>query len=456
MTTRARTSDRTSNRRARGCTRDCDAGRVGLRPGRATAAHAPGSVQPRAAGVYAAASLLLLLATRAHADGPLRLADVVRMAREQSPQLEAARQRAKAAATLPAQVSTWDDPVVSHEAWNFPDNFDIGRADNNIVKLSQKIPFPGKRTTAGEVAARSADVAARDADTVERDVVASAERAYADLWRAHEELAVMRRQRELAERVAHLSEQRYATSQATQADVLRTQVEVTHMTNLEQTGVLAIDAARAELNRILGREPGEPLGAPERPGMPHLPETPAPLIARALAERPEVAGQTAAIAREERSLKLAKLAYLPDFQVSASRFLNYGQHDGFGAMLEVSVPIVHKTRYDAGVGEVEARLAAERAEQKRLEDRIRSEVTQAFLRLRTAHLQHQLLESTHVPQAEQALNVTETAYRSGALDVLALLDSLRALEAVHLEHVQAGADMAKAAADLERAVGGEL
>ena len=452
MTTRTRTSDRASNRRARDRARDCNAGRVGLHPARATAAHAPGSVQR----VAAAAGLLLLLAARAGADGPLRLADVVQAARQQSPQLEAARLRAKAAATLPAQVSTWEDPVISHEAWNFPDNFDIGRADNNIIKLSQKIPFPGKRTTAGEVAARSADVAARDADTVERDVVASVERAYADLWRAHEELAVMRRQRLLAERVAHLSEERYATNQAAQADVLRTHVEVTHMTNLEQAGELAIDAARAELNTLLGRGPTEPLGVPERAPVVHLPPTPDALVERALAARPEVAGQAAAIAREETSLKLARLAYLPDLEVSASRFLNSGQHDGFGAMLAVSVPIVHKARYDAGVGEVEARLAAERAERRRLEDRIRSEVTQAFLRLRTAHLQHQLLESTHVPQAEQALSVTETAYRSGNLDVLALLDSLRALEAVHLEHVQAGADMAKAAADLERAVGGEL
>ncbi len=455
MTTRARTTDPISNCRARRTARDCVPGRSRVHAPSASAAQTPGSELHRRSWP-SAAGLLLLVAAHAGAAEPLRLADVVETARQQSPMLEAARHRAKAAAEMPAQVSTWDDPVVSHEAWNFPDSFNVGHADNNIFKLSQKIPFPGKRTAAGEVAARSADVAAHDADTVERDLVAAVERAYADLWRAHEELAVVRRQRALAERVAHLSEQRYAANQAAQADVLRTHVEVTHMTNLEQTGALAIAAAEAELNTLLGRGPAEPLGLPERPPVVHLPASPDALVERALAGRPEVAGQTAAIAREETALKLAKLAYLPDLEVSASRFLNYGQRDGFGAMLAVSVPIVHKARYDAGVGEVEARLAAERAERRRLEDRIRSEVTQAFLRLRTAYLQHQLLESTHVPQAEQALSVTETAYQSGNMDVLALLDSLRALEAVHLEHVQAGADMAKAAADLERAVGGEL
>jgi len=286
--------------------------------------------------------------------------------------------------------------------------------------------------------------------------VVAVKRAYADLWRAHEELAVVRRQKALAERVAHLAAERYASGQAGQADVLRAQVEVTHLTNMDGSGVLAIESARAELNALLGRPPSDPLGVPEPMRRMHLPPTADPLVAQALATRPELAGQQAAIAREQSSVSLARLNYLPDFEVSASRFFNTGQHDGYGAMLAVSVPIVHKARYDAGVAEAEARLAAAQAERRRLEDRIRAEVTTAFLRLRTAGLQHELLATTHVPQAEQALHVTETAYESGSMDLLALLDSRRALEAVHLEHVQAGADLAKAAADLERAVGADL
>ena len=168
--------------------------------------------------------------TIVYAEGPppLRLDDLVAEARERSPLLQAARERARAASFAPAQAKVLDDPVFSYEAWNTPDTFDIAKADNNILRVAQKIPFPGKRRLAGEVAARGADAAARDADAVERDVVAAVKTAYAELWLAHQNVEVYRRDRTLVERFARIAEQRYAIGAAAQADVLRAQVELTH------------------------------------------------------------------------------------------------------------------------------------------------------------------------------------------------------------------------------------
>ncbi len=69
---------------------------------------------------------------------------------------------------------------------------------------------------------------------------------------------------------------------------------------------------------------------------------------------------------------------------------------------------------------------------------------------------HDLLASTHVPQAEQAAKASEIGYETGKVDFLSLIDSLRALQAIHLEHVRASADFENAYADLERAVGSDL
>ena len=84
------------------------------------------------------------------------------------------------------------------------------------------------------------------------------------------------------------------------------------------------------------------------------------------------------------------------------------------------------------------------------------EVRRAFLRARTAFLQRDLLATTHVPQAEQAYAASEIGYRTGKVDFLSFVDSLRAVESVHLEHAQADAEFEKAFADLERAVGRPL
>jgi len=82
--------------------------------------------------------------------------------------------------------------------------------------------------------------------------------------------------------------------------------------------------------------------------------------------------------------------------------------------------------------------------------------TEVWVVPRTAALQHELARDTHVPQAEQALRVTEAAYQAGTSDFVSLLDVLRNIQTIHLQHVEAMAALGKATADLERAVGGDL
>ena len=403
--------------------------------------------------------VLLLGAALARAEAPagrLRLTDVLEQARERNPEIRAAQGRAAAAAAVPGRVRALDDPTFSYEVWNAPDPVRVDRADNNILRLSQKIPFPGKRALAGEVAVREADMARSESSGVELDVAAAVKRAYYDLWAAHELLHVYSRERGLVERFARVAEQKYGVGQVAQSDVLRAQVELTHFINRVTTQTLAIDGARAELNALLSRAPGDLLGVPEDPPPPRLDPEVDRLIGLAVESRPEVRAQQAAVAREEAAVRLAQRNYFPDFEFNVGRFVNPGQRDGFGAMAAVSIPIAYKWKYDAGLGEARARLSSAQAELRRLQDRVQREVKQAHVRAETARLQWQLFVNTHIPQAEQSLRVAESAYETGAIDWLALIDTARTLESVHVEHIQADAEFEKAYADLERAVGREL
>jgi outer membrane protein TolC len=122
----------------------------------------------------------------------------------------------------------------------------------------------------------------------------------------------------------------------------------------------------------------------------------------------------------------------------------------------VTIPLAQKGRYDAAVSEAEARLAAARADRRRLEDTIRRDVMQSYLRARSALERRELHVTTHIPQTEQALRVTEGGYQAGGVDFGMLTETARALEDVHLEHLEAAADFEKAWAELERAVGTSL
>jgi len=388
--------------------------------------------------------------------GTLRLQDVVDEARRANAEIGAARERQAAAIAVPARVSAYDDPTFSYEAWNAPESFRLDRADNNILRLSQKIPFPGKRRLAGEAAERDAERAGDTATRAELDVVAAVKRAYYDLWRAHQNVHIYSRDKELVERLAQTVEQRYTVGEGAQPDVLRAQVELTRALNRLTSEGLAVDSARAGLAAILSREDDAGLGVPEDPPRPSLEKPLDELVARALHERPDLRAATTSIAGDETKVAMAKLDFLPDFEFSVARFINFANRDGFGAMVSISIPFLNKRKYDAGLAEANAHLAAARADRRRLEDRARRNVKQAYLRAKTALVQHDLFVNAHVPQSEQALEAAEVGYRTGKIDFLSLLDSLRAVEMVHVEHIAATAEFWKAMADLERAVGGDV
>jgi outer membrane protein TolC len=381
---------------------------------------------------------------------------VLAYARAHSPAMRAAQSRLLAARHVPAQVSAYDDPMVMWDNWNTPENLRIDQAGNNILRLSQKIPFPGKLRLKGEIAAKEAERSAEELRATEVDTVAQVKKAYYDLWLVHQNLQVYSRDKELVAQFARIAEQKYAVGLVSQPDVLRAQVELTRLINRVTTETLALGTAQAQLNALLSRPPEAPLGIPQDPPPPVVTYSLADLEALALANRPELMAQARAIERENLALALARKAYYPDFEVSVSRFINFGQRDGFGLVVSATIPLAFKGKYDAGVEEAVANTQTAQSELRRLQDLALFEVKQALVEAQTALEQLNLFLYTHIPQAEQALAASQIGYQTGVIDFLSLIDSVRAVEQVHLEHLMAAANFEKAWAELERAVGHEL
>src|ERR671914_1853922 len=386
----------------------------------------------------------------------LTLEAVLAYAQEHNPAIQAAKSRLLAAQKVPAQASAYDDPTASWEAWNAPEDFRIDEAGNNIFKLSQKIPFPGKLRLKGEMASKEAERMEAELRATEIDTVAQLKKAYYDLWLVYRNLEVYRRDRELVEQFARIAEQKYAVGQVSQPDVLRAQVELTRLINRLTTETLGLGKAQARLNALLSRPPEVPLGMPKNPPSPAMPYSMSELEELTLRNRPELMAQTRALEKENLALALARKAYYPDFEVSISRFENFGQRDGFGIGVSTSIPLASKYKYDAAVGEATANLQAAQSELGRLRDLALFEVKQALVEAQTALEQLNLFLYTHIPQAEQTLQASQIGYQTGTLDFLSLIDSVRAIEQVHLEHLTAAANFERAWAELERAVGQEL
>ncbi len=389
-------------------------------------------------------------------DEALKLEEVLAYAQHRNPAIKAAKSRSVAAQNVPAQVSAYEDPRVSWESWNAPENFRVDEADNNIFRLSQTIPFPGKLRLKGEIASKEAERMEAELRGTEIDTVAQLKKAYYDLWSVYRNLEVYRRDQALLAQFARIAEQKYAVGQVSQSDVLRAHVEHTRLINRVTTETLALGKAQARLNAVLSRAPEAPLGRPQNPPAPAVPYTMSELEGLMLRNRPQLLAQARVLEKERLALALTRKAYYPDFEVSMSRFVNFDARDGFGVMVSASIPLAFKYKYDAAVEETTANLQAAQSELGRLQDLALFEVKQAFVEAQTALEQVNLFLYTHVPQAAQALQASQIGYQTGTLDFLSLIDGVRVIEQIHLEHLMAAANFERAWAELERAVGQEL
>lgn len=377
-------------------------------------------------------------------------------AQEHNPTIRAAHARVLAARERPPQVSALDDPTFTYEGFNLPENFDLTRTDNNILKLSQKLPFPGKRRLRGEIATHEAAIAREDARRTEMLTRADVKHAYYDLWRVHQDLLVYSREKELAAQFATIAEKKYAVGQVAQPDVLRAQVELTRLINRVTTQTLKLGEVGAMLNGLLSRSPEAPLGVPCDAPKPVIRPALTELTELTLSHRPEIAATAAAIARDTTTLALSRKAYFPDFEIYVERFFNGGRKDGVGVVFSATIPLAYREKYDAGVAEASARLSASKADLRAAQDAALAEVKRALVRVQTAAELSTLFTQTHIPQAEQTLDSSLIGYQTGKVDFLSLIDSLRLVEQVHLEHIAAATDFEKSYADLERAVGQPL
>lgn len=97
----------------------------------------------------------------------LRLDEVLELVRDRNPRLRALRFAAQATSYRESEASTLPDPTLQLGMMNFgvPDlNTDMAMSMAPSVQLMQMVPFPGKLSLQGEVAAYGTEMAVATAD----------------------------------------------------------------------------------------------------------------------------------------------------------------------------------------------------------------------------------------------------------------------------------------------------
>ena len=397
--------------------------------------------------------------------GDARLARLIDAALANNPALREARALYRAERQRIPQVTALPDPVLQVTQFARSPETRVG-PQTTLLSVTQSFPGFGKRRLRGESTARAAAVRVEELQARRAEVVHRVKASYYDLAYVDRALEVNREEAELLAHYETLARARYVQGFGRQGDVLRLQAEITRsMSVREELHWRRADAAAA-LNAALDRAPDAPVAAVALADRPAVRMDEAALAAAGRSARPDVLASRRRLERREADVRLAQRSHWPDFSVGvawgnvlrrrdpAGRAMppTADGKDVYSVMLGVNLPLF-RAKYDAGVREAAERAEAARAAHHTTVNETRRAIRAAAFRLRAIERQIELFDRTLLPQAEQALISTEAAYSTGGADVLDLLDGGRLLLDVRLGLSRLHADYFVALADVERAAG---
>ena len=360
-----------------------------------------------------------------------------------------------AAARYPQEISL-DDPMFG--VMLGPGSWGSDEVDSAYtLEASQKVPWPGKRQLRGDIAQAEANAAFFTIEE-ERLRLAEATRvAYFEYFLAHRQLALLDESTSLLESLRAIALRKFEAAEAEQQDVLLADVELGQLQRQRLAALQAERVARARLNTLLLQSPGSPLLPPPSTLESEI-SLPSPdeLQARALAQRPELAGQAALIRRERYAAALARKEFLPDMEFVA-RYDAFWQEEPLRPMvgMNVNVPTYKQKRF-AAVREANARGAQEQAKLEAQANEIGFRVEQSYQRVMESDSAVRVYQERILPASRHSVEAAQASYAAGRLDFLRLVQSQRQLLVVEEGYYRAVAEYHQRLAELEREVGAPL
>ncbi|MCY4513890.1 MAG: TolC family protein, partial [Candidatus Tectomicrobia bacterium] len=240
--------------------------------------------------------------------------DMIAYAYSQNPDIAADRAAWRAKLEGYRIVTGLPDPQLTATYFPEPLQTRLGPQDWNL-SLSQKIPFPGKLSKAGEVVKTEAHMARLQLDKTVRTIAA-------DIQASAHELIYIRAAKKIAVQNAALLDQLRGAAETAYADDRAALVDV--MKALSQAGQLRYDALLLDeleltemtrMNGLLNRPPDAVFGEIARPDDHALDHSLDELYQLAAAYQEDIRIADHGMNRAEAQLDLARYRFYPDFNV---------------------------------------------------------------------------------------------------------------------------------------------
>ena len=403
------------------------------------------------------------------------LREYIVRALQENPEINAARDVARAKAERIPQVTALPDPMLKTKT--LPEPVRTAEGDNFfILGVSQKLPVPEKLDLAGRVALEETRMALEQLQETRLRVIAGVKRAYFQLYVLDKSVEITGDNQDLLRGLIDVARAQVAAGRRSQDDVLRAQVELSNLEaeliGLRQRRV----TAGARLNAWLNRPTTTPIATPEDFDIRRADLSIENLFANALEMNPALERLQRQIERDRQAMELAKLAYWPDFTIGfewmqmsprgafkapvnpatgrrpVTTQLSEDGSDNWAITFGFNLPIWFG-KIEAGIEEARRNLSASQHRYVSARNRIYFQVEDALERVRAEQELAALFKDTIIPQARQTYQVSQASYMAGTSDFLYVIDNWRKWLVFTLHYHRSLGALEASVADLEQVVG---
>jgi cobalt-zinc-cadmium efflux system outer membrane protein len=312
------------------------------------------------------------------------------------------------------------------------------------------IKWPGKLDAAAREALENARAAGRRYLRAKYEIRAKVLEAYYD-YALNSELIRLEQQDLLFLQItATVSDAQSRAGRAGRLDVLKAANEADLSGNDLANMQSQLPSQRAALNALLNRPADAPLPVPTALPTPRkLAWSDEQVMELADKQNPELIALADEIRGRGDAIRLARLQYIPDFNLSAGTDLLGITQSILG---QATIPAFRYEALNAAIAQAEANLRASEAMRRQASDDLGAQVVFDVTTIRDADRQLDLLQHTILPRSREIVTLGKSAYETGQSSLVDLLEDQRSLIAIQRLVANLRISREKHLADLESVV----
>ncbi|MFC1541605.1 TolC family protein [Candidatus Latescibacterota bacterium] len=391
------------------------------------------------------------------------LSDYLAYAALNNPGLKAAFNRWKSSLEKIPQVKALPDPRFTYSYFIEHVETRVG-PQRHKLDISQTFPWFGKLELLGDVAFEEANIQRQAYEKLKLSLFFEVKAVYYEYYYLSQSIYITEENMKLLSYFENVAQTKYTTGMASQADVIKAQVE---LGKLEERLLSLRDLREpvtAKLNAALNRPANAPIPWPSSIQDDEITLTDDEIINQIVDNNPDLKALEYTIEKVTKSGELAKKEFYPNIMFGIS-YVETGPSsmpgtkesgkDPVMTMLSINLPI-WRDKYRAAVNEADIKRISSERELENRENMLIADLKTSLYNYRDAERKKELFRDTLIPKARQALNVTQSAFEAGKKDFLSLIDTQRTLLEFELSYERALTDHAKFRAQIEMLAGKDI